>query len=439
MRKFTKNMIGMFLILFCAGVFSGGTAVNAEESDADVQKYIYREASGEMEELIGIRISDDEEERLLEQQQASSIQWSGNTEEDVFLDCGSDYGYQDMAKRSNGENRQYVYREMEKTSREFTLSGEDCTVDSSTGDTYYVAATINTTGRMMSTDDVVETYFTFRNDNPQFFWLSNTILWGSRSIFVLSYDAYQDGGDRAEAFDEILQTADDVYHSKIAAGDSDYQTVKKIHDALIADIEYSSDINEETAHSIAGAMTSARSAVCEGYAKVMQLMMNYYDIPNIYVTGLGNGGSHAWNMVQMPNGKYYWLDATWDDQEDEIFWYDYFLVGNENFTDHIPDSPENTGAYFLYELPAASDTDYDPEKDEDIPEEIPDVIITGDVTGDETVNIEDLRTILRTVCGKVSLREWQRTAADVTDDGSVDIEDLRMVLRFVCRKIDSFG
>ena len=148
MRKFTKNMIGMFLILFCAGVFSGGTAVNAEESDADVQKYIYREASGEMEELIGIRISDNEEERLLEQQQASAIQWSGNTEEDIFLDCGSDYGYQDMAKRSNGENRQYVYREMEKTSREFTLSGEDCTVDSSTGDTYYVAATINTTGRM---------------------------------------------------------------------------------------------------------------------------------------------------------------------------------------------------------------------------------------------------------------------------------------------------
>ena len=81
MKKFTKNMIGMFLILFCAGVFSGGITVNAEESDADVQKYIYREASGEMEELIGIRISDEEEERLLEQQQASAIQWSGNTVE----------------------------------------------------------------------------------------------------------------------------------------------------------------------------------------------------------------------------------------------------------------------------------------------------------------------------------------------------------------------
>ena len=63
--------------------------------------------------MIGACISDEEEKRLPKQQQASSIQWSGNTEEDVFLDCGSDYGYQDMAKRSNGENRQCVYREMD--------------------------------------------------------------------------------------------------------------------------------------------------------------------------------------------------------------------------------------------------------------------------------------------------------------------------------------
>ena len=59
-------------------------------------------------------------------------------------------------------------------------------------------------------------------------------------------------------------------------------------------------------------------------------MMNCYGIENIYVTGLGNGGGHAWNMVGMDDGKYYWLDATWDDQPYEQFQHDYFLVGNNN-------------------------------------------------------------------------------------------------------------
>ena len=76
-----------------------------------------------------------------------------------------------------------------------------------------------------------------------------------------------------------------------------YNKVLKIHDTLIGDIEYSEDVNIPIAHSIAGAMTSGRSAVCEGYAKVMQVMMNCYDIENIYVTGLGNGGGHAWNNM----------------------------------------------------------------------------------------------------------------------------------------------
>lgn len=98
--------------------------------------------------------------------------------------------------------------------------------------------------------------------------------------------------------------------------------MRKLHDTLIADIEYSSDTSIPTAHSIAGAMTSAKSAVCEGYAKAMQVMMNGYDIDNVYVTG-DAGGGHAWNMVRMTDGNYYWLDATWDDQKYEQFQHDW--------------------------------------------------------------------------------------------------------------------
>lgn len=63
--------------------------------------------------------------------------------------------------------------------------------------------------------------------------------------------------------------------------------------------------------------------------------------------------------------------------------------------------------------------------------------IVGDVNGDEVVDIQDLRMILRYVCGKTTLDEQQLGLADVVEDGMVDIQDLRKVLRYVCGKIES--
>ena len=63
--------------------------------------------------------------------------------------------------------------------------------------------------------------------------------------------------------------------------------------------------------------------------------------------------------------------------------------------------------------------------------------IRGDITGDGFVQIDDLRMILRSVCGKVELTEQQKLAADVETDGEVNISDLRKVLRFVCGKIET--
>ena len=58
----------------------------------------------------------------------------------------------------------------------------------------------------------------------------------------------------------------------------------------------------------------------------------------------------------------------------------------------------------------------------------------GDVNEDEVVDIQDLRMILRYVCGKQDLNDVQIIAADVNEDGTVDIQDLRKILRFVCGK-----
>lgn len=53
--------------------------------------------------------------------------------------------------------------------------------------------------------------------------------------------------------------------------------------------------------------------VCESYALAMNRLLDEAGIPAMVVYGTGNGGGHAWNYVQMPNGSWYLLDSTWND------------------------------------------------------------------------------------------------------------------------------
>lgn len=438
-KRMKKKIIGLFFVVsLVCGMHS---KVHADQISDSVQGQVQvvREKSSGTEGLYAVEISDEEAEQIANANQKSmTAEYYAGKDEKAFLSCGGDYGYRDMVKRSNMEGRQYLYRELKKASETFTTGNENAE-EYLLNNTFpiYIVGKINVQQYQMTTKEMVETYFIFRNDNPQFFWSDNMVVYSSDYLMLLSYGDYEQAADRKDALNEIIDTQKNVYQSGITSTDSKYKKVLKIHDALIKDVEYDENAysgeEAEISHSIAGAMTSAKTAVCEGYAKVMQLMMNCYDVENMYVTGIANGGGHAWNMVRMNDGKYYWLDATWDDQEYEDFQHSYFLVGNSNFEDHTVNLPTDEGGDFLYELPKANDTDYeytDDEKDE---------VVKGDVTGDGKVDIQDLRTVLRVVCDKETLNETKLLAADVTGDGEVDIQDLRMILRYVCGKIETWN
>ncbi len=355
-RRLAEHLLKISLSILCFLIF-GFTGIEAK---AEGEVRIVREGNGGLERLEAVELPD---ECIEEWQESEAVQYAQNqasSSANEFLEYSSDYGYQDMEKRSNSEARQYAYQQLKILSKNFTVNGQNAVKKEFGQNTYAVAGIIDLSAYQLTSDEMIEIYFTFRHDNPQFFWLSNRIAFSSKSMTALTYDAYENGSVRQAALEEIARTAQTVYQSQITDSDSDYQKVLKIHDALIADIEYSADTSIPTAHSIAGAMTSSKSAVCEGYAKVMQVMMNQYGIMNIYITGTAGGGGHAWNMVRMNQGQYYWLDATWDDQLYEAAQHRYFLVGSQNFTDHTVDLSTGTGAEFLYELPQVSEENYVP-------------------------------------------------------------------------------
>ena len=69
------------------------------------------------------------------------------------------------------------------------------------------------------------------------------------------------------------------------------------------------------------AMFQEGRAVCEGYSRALQLLLDMVGIPNYLATGVGvdDSGSregHMWNIVTI-GGSNYHVDATWDDLDAE--------------------------------------------------------------------------------------------------------------------------
>lgn len=115
-------------------------------------------------------------------------------------------------------------------------------------------------------------------------------------------------GEMATDAQNLLSSAD--------GKSTDLSKERALHDALINNCSYDLNIiNDEYAdpqsHSAYSALVD-QTAVCDGYARTMQLLLNTEGIKALVVDGTADGGGHAWNMVQV-GGTWYYLDATWDD------------------------------------------------------------------------------------------------------------------------------
>lgn len=120
---------------------------------------------------------------------------------------------------------------------------------------------------------------------------------------------------------------------------SDYEKIKKIYDYICSHVTYDYSHLENNSYTLqftAYAALINGTAVCQGYANLLYRMLKEVGIDTRIVTGTGNGGAHAWNIVKLGE-MYYLVDSTWDASRKDTG-YGYFLKGTTDFADHTAES-----------------------------------------------------------------------------------------------------
>jgi len=282
----------------------------------------------------------------------------------------------------------------------------------------------------ITSDEAKEVYYTFRNDNPIFYYTSNVYYdMGNdivRYFFLSIFDDFAYGSVRKEYNETILEYIES--YSSCVKGISKYEDAKAIHDKLILSMDYEYEDDGITAakngkaHSIIGALEG--NGVCEAYARMYQMICNYYEIDNVFVSGYSSdisklsGNGHTWNLIKVDDGAvYYIVDCTGDDLGENELRYDYFLKGS-NTLQYIAGTPEEHGMDFLYELPEINENDYY-------------TFIIGDVNFDGVFNIADAVNMQQWILAMpdMTLANWK--AGDLCADNIINVFDLILMKKLL--------
>lgn len=174
----------------------------------------------------------------------------------------------------------------------------------------------------------------YNNDHVEVFYMHSGISYayrksGSKTTYVVkfTYDYNKNTiASMRQKLDSAALSMIQKATAKVSSGSAaDYNRELALHDALIRLCSYDSGAQSNPyghleSFTAYGAIVNG-SAVCDGYARAMKLLLSSVDIRCLYVTGTAvtraGQGSHAWNMVYVPGGDgtyhWYYLDATFDD------------------------------------------------------------------------------------------------------------------------------
>lgn len=185
--------------------------------------------------------------------------------------------------------------------------------------------------------EIQQLYQAFMQDNPVFFYIGNAygyggvMVGGANRYDTVTLTYTMTAAQRANARAAFYKERDELL-GLLNSSMTVFEKELTLHDALLARCRYNDEAaadmdNEENfnAFTAYGALVEG-DVVCEGYAHAMQYLLNQAGIPATVVIGYDaeSGEPHMWNAVSL-NGKQYYLDPTWNDNDSQIA-YTFFNV-----------------------------------------------------------------------------------------------------------------
>ena len=137
--------------------------------------------------------------------------------------------------------------------------------------------------------------------------------------------------------DRFIREVCDEARKYASKGES--KGLRAIHDDLCCRFTYGKVTGEDT--QLAYFALKNNKAVCNGYAQSFVMYAHFAGFTCSYIDGtvydnIGNyKGTHAWNIA-CADGKYFWLDVTWDDAGDKAISKWYGLDGTTMAKTHVP-------------------------------------------------------------------------------------------------------
>lgn len=225
----------------------------------------------------------------------------------------------------DSQNKRYLYEQ---------IDGNVYSVSNEKDDNgRYRIVRLRISGERMSESDIREAVNAYIYDNPQIFWLENLFGYAyANEDTIVEFYSVLSAEECADCIDLFNRKVDDIIMS-LKSGLGEYEREKILHDRLLSVCKYKSGIESSKDgwqyFSAYGAIVTGE-AVCEGYAKSMQILLSKAGIPCLTVRGESGGVSHMWNVVELDN-EWYHLDPTWDDNDkDGFIIYEYFNLDNDN-------------------------------------------------------------------------------------------------------------
>ncbi len=194
---------------------------------------------------------------------------------------------------------------------------------------YYIDP-INIETKEVDQADIRISLEAFTHDNPQIFWIANFFSYqiNEESVYIQLY-SHVTSSQINEYTNEIQKSITSIIQ-EMPKNMIEFDRQLYVHDKLVELCAYDDKTEDGnyawTSYTIYGALVKG-TAVCEGYTKALQILLEYVNIKSIPINGTFNNTLHQWNMVGI-GGNWYHVDATVNDFGEHTF-YHYFNLNDE--------------------------------------------------------------------------------------------------------------